>query len=70
MFEVIPNEYIFRDGSAMPEVYCVGRFGHGELELFAENVRGPDNDEFQERFREFNDTPGTHELTLGEVVDS
>ena len=72
MFEVLPNESILRDGppiSATLEVYCVGRFGHGKLELSAENPIGPDNG-LQQRIREFSDMPGTHEVTLGEVVDS
>ena len=66
---MIPSEYVLQVGSpipATPEVYCVGRFGHGELELSVENIPGPDNG-LQARLGEFSGVPGTHELTLGQV---
>ena len=72
-FRVLPNEYIFQVGPSTPttpEVFCVGRFGHGELELFVEDAQqfGDADVELQERLREFSAISGTHEFTSGQVV--
>ena len=67
-FGVLDNESIIEDSlpiPATPEVYCVGRFGHGGLEIFVED--GELAMELQERFREYSDTPGTHKFAISEV---
>ena len=50
-------------------MFCVGRYGHGKVELFVEDAQqldGPDI-ELQERLHGFRDMPGTYNFTIGQV---
>lgn len=50
--------------------FCVGRYGHGDLEWFSDDPAqfGGPNVELEERLRDYRGVPGTHEFTVGQVL--